>query len=196
MKSRFPTRVLLPLFAILLAPSFVYAHTGVGHGAGFLHGVGHPLGGLDHILAMVAVGIWAAQIAGRATWAVPATFVTVMLIGSAIGFTGTAVPYVEQGIVMSVLLLGVLITAALRLPLAASAAIVGLFALFHGHAHGAEMPVALSGISYGIGFVLTTAVLLFSGIVFGLSLQKSARLQTVRYVGAAIAAGGVFLLIQ
>jgi urease accessory protein len=144
---------------------------------------------------MVAVGIWAAQIAGRATWAVPATFVTVMVIGGAIGITGTAIPFVEQGIVISVLILGVLIAAAIRLPLPASSAIVGLFALFHGHAHGAEMPVALSGISYGIGFVLTTAVLLFSGICFGASLQKTARLQTVRYAGAAIAVGGVFLLI-
>ena len=195
MKSLFPTRVLLPLFAILLLPSLVYAHTGAGHAAGFLHGVGHPIGGLDHLLAMVAVGIWAAQHSGRAVWAVPATFVTVMVIGGAIGITGTAIPFVEEGIVISVLILGVLIAAAVRLPLSASAAIVGLFALFHGHAHGAEMPVALSGVSYGIGFVLTTAVLHFSGICFGASLQKTARLQTVRYAGAAIAIGGVFLLI-
>ncbi|MCP3678214.1 MAG: HupE/UreJ family protein [Deltaproteobacteria bacterium] len=195
MNSLFPTRVLLPLFAILLLPSLVYAHTGAGHGAGLLHGVGHPIGGLDHLLAMVAVGIWAAQTSGRALWAVPATFITVMVIGGAIGITGMAIPLVEEGIVISVLILGVFIAAALRLPLSASSAIVGLFALFHGYAHGAEMPVALSGLSYGIGFVLTTAVLHISGIFFGLSLQKSARLQTVRYAGAAIAVGGVFLLI-
>ncbi len=195
MNSLFPTRVLLPLFAILLLPSLVYAHTGAGHGAGLLHGVGHPIGGLDHLLAMVAVGIWAAQTSGRAVWAVPATFVTVMVIGGAIGITGTAIPFIEEGIVISVLILGVFIAAALRLPLSASAAIVALFALFHGYAHGAEMPVALSGVSYGIGLVLTTAVLHLSGIFFGLSLQKAARLQTVRYAGAAIAAGGVFFLM-
>lgn len=195
MKIKFPAKVLLALFATLALPTLVYAHTGADHGTGLLHGIGHPLGGLDHILAMVAVGIWAAQISGRAVWAVPATFVTVMVIGGAIGITGTAIPFVEHGIVISVLILGVLIAAALRLPLSASAAIVGLFALFHGHAHGAEMPAALSGVSYGAGFILTTAVLHVTGILLGLSLQKSARFQTVRFAGAAIAAGGVFLLI-
>jgi len=143
---------------------------------------------------MVAVGIWAAQHSGRAIWVLPAGFIAVMVIGGAIGITGTAIPFVEEGIVISVLLLGVLIAAAIRLPLSASTAIVGLFALFHGHAHGAEMPTTLSALAYGIGFLLTTATLHLSGILFGLSLQKSLRLQTVRYAGAAIAAGGVFLL--
>ncbi|MFQ5560031.1 MAG: HupE/UreJ family protein [Thermodesulfobacteriota bacterium] len=195
MKIKFPTRVLLALLAALLLPTLAHAHTGAGHGTGLLHGIGHPLGGLDHILAMAAVGIWAAQTSDRAVWAVPTTFVTVMAVGGAMGLAGTAIPFVEHGIVMSVLILGVLIMAAVRLPLAASAAVIALFALFHGHAHGAETPAALSGVSYGIGFILTTTVLHVSGIFFGLSLQKSARLQTVQYAGAAIAAGGVFLLI-
>ena len=196
MKSLFPTRVLLPLFAILLLPSLVHAHTGAGHGAGLLHGVGHPIGGLDHLLAMVAVGIWAAQHSGRAVWAVPATFVTVMVIGGAIGITGTAIPFVEEGIVISVLILGVLIAAAVRLPLSASAAIVGLFALFHGSCSrsGDACRTIRALIRHRLcpGY---SRVLHLSGICFGASLQKSVRLQTVRYAGAAIAVGGVFLLI-
>ena len=151
MKSLFSKNWLLALSVIFLTPSLANAHTGIGNTAGLLHGFGHPLGGLDHILAMVAVGIWAAQIGGKAIWAVPTTFVSVMVVGGILGITGVAVPFVEQGIVMSVLILGVLIAAAACLPLASSAAIVGLFALFHGHAHGAEIPVAVSGFAYGVG---------------------------------------------
>ena len=165
----------MALSTVLFVPSLVHAHTGAGHTAGFLHGLGHPIGGLDHILAMLAVGIWAAQIGGRAIWAVPATFVGVMIVGGVLGTSGVAVPFVEQGIVMSVLILGLLIAAAARLPLVTSAAIVGLFAVFHGYAHGAEMPGVASGLTYGTGFALSTALLHLCGIAVGVFFQKAAK---------------------
>ena len=178
------------LCAAALAPASAFAHTGAGHVAGFGHGFAHPLGGLDHILAMVAVGIWASQAGGKSLWAVPAAFVGVMLLGGVLGAAGLSVPFIEEGIIVSVLILGVLIAAAARLPLATSMAVVGLFALFHGHAHGAEMPVA---VEYGAGFITATALLHLSGIAIGALFQKTARAQSVRYAGAAIAVSGLLL---
>ena len=181
------------LCAAALAPASAFAHTGAGHVAGFGHGFAHPLGGLDHILAMVAVGIWASQAGGKSLWAVPATFVGVMLLGGVLGAAGVTLPYIEEGIIVSVLMLGVLIALAARLPMALSMAVVGLFALFHGHAHGAEMPVAASALAYGMGFTLATALLHISGISIGALFQKTARAQSVRYAGAAIAVSGLLL---
>ena len=182
------------LFAVtLLLPSLAQAHTGVGQTTGFWHGAEHPLSGLDHILAMVAVGLWAAQMRGRALWAVPVTFVTVMAVGGVLGMADIAVPFVEQGIIISVLTLGVLIAASARLPLVASICIVGLFAIFHGHAHGAEMPETASGLSYGVGFVLATAFLHLCGIALGFLMQKSLKAKAVRFAGAAIALSSVYL---
>jgi urease accessory protein len=186
----------LPLLSILLLPSLAQAHPGgAGHAHGFTNGLGHPLTGLDHICAMVAVGLWAAQRGGRALWLVPLTFVSVMIIGGIPGMGGINVPYVEQGIAASVLVLGIFIAAAIHLPLAASMVIVGLFALFHGYAHGAEMPGNSSGLAYGIGFVVATANLHLSGIGLGIASKKSASLQMVRYLGGAIAACGVYLCL-
>lgn len=186
----------LTLSLIFFAPSLAYAHTGIGHTIGFSHGFTHPFGGLDHILAMVAVGIWAAQVGGKATWVVPSTFVSVMVIGGIVGIAGITLPFVEPGIVLSVLILGVLITAAARLPLAASAAIVGLFALFHGHAHGTEIPTAVSGFGYGIGFALATAFLHLSGIGIGIMFKNESRMLLVRSAGAMITVGGLYLLLN
>src|SRR5438552_13637461 len=137
----FCRRLLLGLFSVGIAlwlPSWAYAHVGPGGSSGFLRGFSHPLTGLDHIVAMVAVGLWAAQRGGRSIWLVPVTFVIVMALGGVLGAAGIALPWVERGIIASVLVLGVLIAAAVRLPLAAATLLVGLFALFHGHAHGAE----------------------------------------------------------
>jgi urease accessory protein len=142
---------------------------------------------------MVAVGLWAAQRGGRALWLVPLTFVSIMIVGGILGMGGVGIPYVEQGIAASVLVLGIFIAAAVRLPLAASMAIVGLFALFHGYAHGAEMPDSSSGLAYGIGFVVATASLHLSGIALGIAAQRFASAQFVRYLGGGIAACGVYL---
>ena len=166
---------------LLLFPSMAYAHTGVGETSGFYNGVIHPVTGLDHICAMVAVGLWAAQRGGKAIWLVPLTFVSVMAIGGWLGMIGRSIPFVEQGIVASVLILGVLIATAVRLPLVVSVLIVGLFALFHGHAHGAEMPDSASGLLYGLGFIFSTVLLHLCGIALGLSAQRFGTPQLVRY---------------
>lgn len=183
---------LLP--AILLLPNLAQAHPGIpGHAHGVANGLTHPLTGLDHILAMVAVGVWAAQRGGRSLWAVPLTFVTVMALGGLLGMTGGVLPFAEAGIALSVLILGVLIAGGARLSLSASAVIVGTFALFHGFAHGAEMPATASGLEYGIGALLATAGLHLCGISLGLMAARTRSWQLVRCAGGVIAAGGVYL---
>ncbi|MBI2751894.1 MAG: HupE/UreJ family protein [Betaproteobacteria bacterium] len=183
---------ILPALAFLL-PTLTYAHVGIGQTAGFAHGFGHPLGGIDHVFAMAAVGLWAAQRGGRALWLIPATFVAIMALGSLIGTIGVFVPFVEQGIVLSVLVFGVLVAAAVRLPLSVSALIVGLFAVFHGYAHGAEMPANTSGLAYGAGFLLATVFLHGVGICAALLARRVGRSSLVRLSGDVIASCGVYL---
>jgi len=175
-------------------PSLAHAHTGIGHTSGLIHGLAHPIGGLDHVCAMVAVGLWAAQMGGRAVWLVPLTFVTVMALGGVLGMAAVPLVFAEQGIVLSLLVLGVLIAAAVRLPLAVSAAVVGVFAVFHGYAHGAEMPQNASGLAYAAGFMLATALLHASGIGMALLAGKTGRAEWLRLAGAAIALCGGGLL--
>ena len=188
-------RALQFIAAGLLLPSFAYAHVGVGEASGFMYGLAHPAGGLDHVCAMLAVGLWAAQMGGRSVWVVPLTFVSVMALGGALPMLGISLPFVEQGIVLSVLLLGVLIAAAVRLPLWLSSSMVGLFALWHGHAHGAEMPELASGIGYALGFMLATALLHAIGVAFGLGMQRWARERAIHAAGAGIALCGVYLAV-
>jgi len=140
---------------------------------------------------MVAVGLWAAQRNGNAIWLIPLTFVSVM--GSVLGVSAIDFPFLEQGIIASVLILGVFITAAVRLPLIASTVIVGLFALFHGHAHGAEMPNTVSGLTYAIGFITGTSFLHLAGIGLWISIQRLNNATLLRYAGGAITACGVAL---
>jgi len=193
-------RSILFVMAGALLPSFAFAHSGAGHAgigeaSGFMLGLTHPSSGLDHVCAMLAVGLWAAQMGGRAVWAVPLTFVGVMALGGVFQILGISLPFVEQGIVLSVLLLGVLIAASVRLPLWLGSGIVGLFALWHGHAHGAEMPALASGIEYALGFMLATASLHAIGIAFGLGMQRMARERLVHFAGAGIALCGVYLAV-
>jgi urease accessory protein len=161
-----------------------------------MHGAGHPLTGIDHLCAMIAVGLWAAQTGGRAIWAVPLAFVSVMLLGGASGMTGVHFPFAETGIAVSVLMLGVFIAAAVRLPLPASILIAGLFALCHGYAHGAEMPTTASALGYAGGFALTTALLHVAGIALGVGIEKIASLKFVRFAGGAIALCGIGLWVS
>jgi len=149
--------------------------------------------GLDHVLAMVAVGLWAAQIGGRSRWALPAAFVALMTAGGALGMAGVHLPMVETGILLSVLVLGAVIAAALRPPMAVGMALVGMFALFHGHAHGSEIPAAASGIAYATGFILATAALHGCGVGLGMLAQRRMTLLPVRMAGAAIAVAGLCL---
>lgn len=181
--------------ALLATGGMAHAHTpGLPH-MDFAAGLGHPLSGVDHVLAMVAVGLWASQLGGRALWLVPLTFVLTMAVGGSLGFLGVPLPQVELGIAGSVLILGLLIAMARRLPLAASMALVGVFALFHGHAHGAEMAAESSAVWYSLGFMLATAALHGIGIGIGLAAARDMPAQWLRVGGAAIAAGGVMLLV-
>lgn len=180
-------------FAGLVASPAVLAHTGVGEVTGFSAGFGHPLGGLDHLLAMVAVGLWSAQIGGKATWQIPCAFVGVMLLGGVLGMFGAGLPLVEQGIVASVLVLGVIVAAAWRWPVAASAAVVALFALFHGHAHGSEMPPGAGSVAYSAGFALATALLHAAGIGLASIFHRIAAGRLTRLAGGVIALLGLYL---
>ena len=183
--------------AVALAPAIASAHTGIGATTGFLHGFWHPIGGIDHVLAMVAVGLFAAQLGGRALWAVPATFVAIMAAGGTLGMAGVALPAVEVGIALSVLVLGLVVLAGRRWPLGLAMALVAVFAVFHGHAHGSEMPIDASGLSYGLGFMLATALLHLAGIGLGIGLGRLAATEGGRLTqasGAAIALAGVVLL--
>lgn len=195
-------RSLRPLLAagfLTLLPSMAFAHTGVGDAHGLAHGFLHPLTGLDHVLAMVAVGILAWQSGGRAVWAVPVTFVALMVVGGALGASGIDLPYVEIAIALSVVVLGAAVAFGVTLPLAGAMAIAGFFALFHGHAHGAEMPDDASGLAYGLGFVAATAALHLAGIGIGMGIARLGERHgavLVRASGAAIALGGVMLVAR
>lgn len=193
MKSSLSLQRILLASVVLALPSLAHAHIGAGHTHGVISGVAHPFSGLDHLLAMVAVGLWAAQQGGRALWAVPASFVAVMLLGGVLAMSGIAVPFVEQGILVSVLLLGLLIAVAARLPLALSMTIVGAFALFHGHAHGTETPLEVSGLAYGAGFVIATAFLHACGLALGTMVKRETDPVLLRAVGVAIVVCGVGL---
>lgn len=185
--------------ALLLLPVLAHAHPGHDgeHGGGlvwdFAGGFGHPLGGWDHLLAMVAVGLWAAKLGGRARWAVPAAFVGALAAGAALGAGGLVVGGVEQAIAASVAVFGLLLVSAARLPLWAGVAVAGGFAVFHGLAHGAEMPAAASGVAFGAGFVLATALLHLAGLGLG-ALAGRAPAWATRSAGAGLMVAGAVML--
>ena len=184
------------VFAILMATPAL-AHTGAGHASGFAHGSVHPIGGLDHVLAMVAVGVFAARLGGRALWLVPGAFVLAMVTGGALAMAGVALPFIEIGIGLSIVVLGAAIAFRLDLPLAVAMALVGLFAVFHGQAHGAEMPETASGLAYGAGFMLATVLLHAAGIGLGIMPARLAPWQGLRIAqvgGGLMAAAGVAIL--
>ncbi|TPK65655.1 HupE/UreJ family protein [Mesorhizobium sp. B2-4-15] len=184
----------LCLSAILLMAAVMPAdaHVGVGTTSSFTAGFMHPLSGLDHMTAMIAVGLWAALKGGRAIWAWPLAFVGVMLGGAALGMAHVPVPFVEPGILASVVALGLLLALAVDLPVSAGVAIIGLFAVFHGHAHGTEVPENAGGLEYMAGFAIATVLLHAIGIAAGLSLGQ--RLPGLaRVAGAACAAIGAGL---
>ena len=183
-----------PWCLIFLAPSLAQAHPGVpGHAHGLVNGFLHPLAGLDHLCAMIAVGVWAAQQGGRMLCLAPATFVSLLALGGALGMGGADISWLEQGIAASVLVFGLFIAGAVRLPLVVGSGIVGLFGLFHGYAHGVEMPPTASGAAYAAGFVLATLGLHGVGIGIGLAAQRFDSARLVRLAGGALAATGVYL---
>lgn len=179
--------------ALALAAPMAFAHTfGGTAGAGFGAGMAHPFIGLDHLAAMVAVGLWAAQLGGRAILAVPAAFLLTMTAGAAAAHAGVVLPAVESGIAASVLVLGLLVAAAVRLPLGTGLVVVAVFAAFHGHAHGSELPQGASAAIFAVGFVLATALLHSVGVVTGRLLNGHLR-WLPRLAGAAVAGGGVLI---
>jgi urease accessory protein len=189
-------RLLAAAAALILSSTLAQAHPG-GPAHDLVHGFLHPIGGLDHVLAMVAVGLLAAQLGGRALWLVPGAFVAVMAVAAAFGAVGIAPPRAETGIAASVLVLGAVVALRLGMPANLAAAIVGVFAIFHGVAHGAEMPQTMSGLSYGLGFVAATAVLHGVGIGIGLLAYRwsnAAGPTALRALGGCIAAIGVMMV--
>jgi len=163
--------------------------------AGFLVGLLHPAMGFDHLLAMLSVGILSAQIGGRALWGVPATFVGVMIVGGLIGGYGIELPLVESGIALSVTVLGVALAAEKSMAVVWAMLFVGFFAIFHGHAHGTEMPDIAEPLLYGLGFVLGTAIIHLSGVFIGLTANKFLRSPPLlRFCGAGIAVVGFVML--
>jgi urease accessory protein len=185
---------LLALSVLVFLPNLASAHILPGTSHGFSDGFLHPLTGWDHLLAMIAVGLWAAQHRGRAIWLIPLSFVGVMLLGGILGVTGVTMPGAELAIAISVLVLGGLVATVTRFTPSLSMALVGFFALFHGYAHGHEMPAAVGALPFSVGFVLATALLHGVGIAAGLYFQKQPRV--LRWAGAAIAASSICFFLR
>ena len=178
--------------AALASPAL--AHVETGQAAGFVTGFAHPVSGLDHVLAMVAVGLWGAQLGLPAIWILPVTFPIVMALGGLLGLAGVPLPGVEIGIAASAILLGAAVMTERRLPLYAAAALVGFFAVFHGHAHGTELPPGQSGLLYSLGFVVATGCLHAIGIAIGAIHRWPAGRVALRLAGGGVGLAGVFFL--
>jgi urease accessory protein len=180
----------------LLAPLLLLAcpHDEGGIAAGLLAGLWHPISGLDHVLAMIAVGLWGAQLGAPYLWVLPIAFPLVMAVGGALGLAGVALPAVELGIALSAVTLGLLVLAEWRPPAWVAVLVVGLFSLFHGHAHGTELPAGASGMLYSVGFVVATGSLHALGIGLGLAHRWREGRLAIRAAGLGVAAGGAFFL--
>jgi urease accessory protein len=188
------SKSLLAFGLLLLLPGLASAHIVPGSPHGMHDGFVHPFTGLDHLLAMFGVGLWAAQHRGRSIWMIPLAFVSVMILGGIMGVSGAYVPGAELGIAASLLALGALIATATRFKPSLSMLVVGFFALFHGYAHGHEMPAAVSAVSFSIGFVMATLLLHGMGLAAGLWLQKQERV--IAFAGSAIAVCSIFFFLN
>ncbi len=191
-----PLASLALLAAFALAAPLAQAHEGAGLAGGFMSGFAHPLLGWDHVVAMLAVGLWGAFLGAPALWLLPVVFPLVMAAGGALGVLGVPLPAVEVGIAVSAIALGGVVAGALRPPLWAAALLVALFAVFHGHAHGTELPQAASPLAYSLGFVIATGALHLTGIALGLLTRWPAGRIAVRGMGAGIALLGVLFLAR
>jgi len=184
-------RILITAAALSMVAAPAFAHTGAGAVVGLAAGFAHPLLGLDHMLAMLAVGAWAALLGGRAIWLVPAAFLVAMLAGGALAVAGVALPMVETAIALSVVVLGVLVAVNARVATGAGMAVVAAFAVFHGHAHGSELATGMSVAGYAAGFAAATALLHVAGIAATVALARFAATRAVRWAGAAAAFAGI-----
>ena len=181
---------------LMFAPVAALAHQETGQAAGFLSGLAHPVSGLDHVLAMVAVGLWGAVLGPPAIWVLPVAFPVVMALGGLMGLLGIPVPGVEVGIALSAIVLGAMVLAELRPALWLAAAGVAVFAIFHGHAHGQELPEGTNALLYSLGFVVATGLLHAVGILLGEAHRWSVGRQAVRAAGGGVALAGLFFLWQ
>jgi urease accessory protein len=186
----------LLLLAWLAAPASLLAHQRGGEARGFLSGLSHPVSGADHIVAMIAVGLWGAQLGPPAVWLLPVTFPMVMAFGGTLGLLGVKIPGIEIGIALSAIGLGAAVLFEARPKLGIAAVLVGFFAIFHGHAHGTELPPGANGILYSIGFVIATGLLHATGIGIGLIHRWPAGKAALRVAGAGIALAGLTFLWQ
>lgn len=182
------------LLIMLLCPASVYAHVGSGGAGGFLIGMQHPISGFDHVLAMIAVGLWGAQLGIPALWLLPVAFPMMMAFGGMLGLLGLPLPGVEVGIAVSAIVLGIMVCFEIKPALWISLVIVAFFAIFHGHAHGTELPAGQSGILYSMGFVMATGCLHGVGIGLGLIHRWKAGRLLLRGAGSLIFAAGLFFL--
>ena len=193
-QQRITTRWIAVLAAILLWGQSAFAHVTKGEAGGFVTGFRHPLSGMDHVLAMVAVGLWGAQLGAPAVWLLPVAFPMVMAFGGMLGLMGVPLPGVEYGIALSAILLGAAVMFKVRPPLVVAAILVGFFAIFHGHAHGTELPPGQSGLLYSIGFVIAAGCLHALGISIGTVHRWSWGQKLLRLAGACVALGGFFFM--
>lgn len=184
----------IALIAAALAPAVAYAHEETGQAAGFLAGLLHPVTGIDHVLAMISVGLWGAVLGPPAIWVLPVAFPLVMALGGLMGLLGIPLPGVEIGIALSAIVLGTMVLAEARPPIWLAALIVAVFAVFHGHAHGRELPEGTSALLYSLGFVIATGLLHAVGILLGAAYRWPAGRRGLRVAGAGVALAGIFFL--
>jgi urease accessory protein len=184
------------LLVLVMSGHSALAHEQAGVGGGLAQGLLHPLTGIDHLIAMVAVGIWGAQLGAPAIWVLPITFPMVMALGAVLGVLKIPLPMPEVAIALSALVLGAAVALRLRLPFAAAAAVVAVFAIFHGHAHGVELPGSANPLSYGVGFVVATGLLHLCGILLGTLTQWPIGERLIRGFGVVIAILGGYFLAQ
>ncbi|MEZ5499946.1 MAG: HupE/UreJ family protein [Steroidobacteraceae bacterium] len=189
-------RRVLCAVAMAAVPGVALAHQGVAAAGGFLSGFMHPLAGVDHLLAMVAVGIWGAFLGAPLIYLLPVTFPLMMVVGAILGIAGIDLPLIEAGVALSVVALGAAIAGAWRAPVALAVAIVAFFAVFHGFAHGKELPDAADPAAYAAGFVLATGGLHLCGIALGLVRRLSFGAPLLRGAGVLIAALGIWILLS
>jgi urease accessory protein len=194
MRCRGPS-VSAALVAALVLPTAALAHVEGGVAGGLAGGIAHPLTGPAHFLAMFAVGIWGAQMGGRSVWMLPVAFPLIMAAGGVAGMAGLPLPGVEAGIALSVLVLGLAIALLWRPREPAPLALIAVFAVFHGYAHGVELPGAADPAAYAVGFVVATGLIHVAGILVGLALSKPMQGGLARGLGGLIAAGGVYFLV-
>ena len=186
-----------PFFLIVLlsVSASAFAHSGEGMVGGFQSGVLHPIVGFDHLLAMLLVGIWGAQMGGNNIWTLPVVFPLVMAVGGFAGAAGLPLPGVETAIALSVIGLGLAVATAAKPPEWISLLVIGIFAIFHGYAHGAELPAAANAVAYGIGFVLATGLIHLTGIGFGLAAIGPMKGRIARVAGGAMSIAGIYFLV-